>query len=580
MSIKPTDTSDVIYHAPKNKYAKLPTSSIIPIGIDTEADTTGKCFMICTSLNDIWKPDDLPACFFNRAHRDRTYVAYNLKYDMGAILQHLTRDQLQTLRATDKVTVGDYRYRVISNKLLSISKGHKYVNIFDIMGYYGGSLDSNARKYLGESKIDIETKEFDGDYIKENWDTIAKYCIKDSVLTARLAERFILQLEEWGMKVRKLYSTAYVSYAWFSAKCGHPSVGWLWQYDRKVLDYAMSSYNGGKFEVTQKGPGYLYEYDIASAYPSSIRNLVDLDNARVVWSKTYRKYAEYAFINCTMAIPAELPSPVAVKRGYLNTYPCGTFTKTITKSEYEYLTSYGADITIHNACWIHIDKKHYLYKDEIERLYALKAEIKGTDNKLAYHTIKILMNSLYGKFVQLIEQGERWRAGSSWNPVFASYITAETRVNISDLQRQFPSVLAVHTDSIISSSPLPFEYTTELGALSYELEGNGLVAGCGVYQIGEKTALRGVPSREPLLDLCIGAKKTLNITNKRPYTWRQVLANGWEEERINQFVDVLKQLRPDSDKKRLWLDDTTDWQQLLTRQVLSTPIPYTSSLYQ
>jgi DNA polymerase type B, organellar and viral len=579
MSNKPLDTADVIYHEPRKKYAKLPTSSIDPIGLDTEADTDGRCFMICTSLGDIWKPENIPECFFDRTHRDQTYVVYNLKYDSGALLQHLDRDALQTLRKTDRVTVGEYKYRVIANKLLSISKGHKYVNIYDIMGYYGGSLDYNALKYLGEQKIDIETKDFDYPYITDNWDTIAEYCIKDCTLTKRLADRLIKQLNTWGMHVRKLYSTAHISYAWFSAKCGHPSVGWIWRMERKVLDYAMASYNGGKFEVTEKGSGYFYEYDIASAYPASIRNLVDLDNARIIWSNKYRKSAVYGFLDCTVNIPASLPSPIAVKRGYLNTYPCGTFRKVITKAEYEYLVNNGGDATIHNACWIHVDTKHYLYRDEIDRLYQLKSELKHTDDKLAYHTIKILMNSLYGKFVQLIESNGLWRAGNSWNPIFASYITAETRVRVSALQLQYPEVIAVHTDSIISKSALPFEVTTDLGSLSYETEGDGLIAGCGVYQIGLKTALRGVSSKTPLKELVSGAKRTLDITNKRPYSWRQVLANGWSETEINHFVEIVKQLRPDSDKKRLWLSDAKDWQELLNRSILSVPYVYSPLLY-
>lgn len=580
MSDKPLNTANVIYHPPRSKRSKMPISSIEPIGLDTEADVTGETFMICTSINDVWTPDQFPGCFFDRKHRDRAYVTWNLKYDMGALLQTLPREALQQLRMTNHTTVGEYRYRVIANKLLSISKGKKHVQIYDVMGFYSSSLDNAARKYLQDAKINIGSKSFTTIDIMYKWDEIAEYCIQDCVLTARLAERFIKQLNSWGLHVRKLYSTAHVSYSWFSAKCGHPSVGWIWRYERTVLDYAMAAYNGGKFEVTQKGPGYYYEYDIASAYPHSIRNLVDLDNARIVWENKYRKYAVYGFLDCTMYIPPELPSPVAVKRAYLNTYPAGEIHKIITKSEYEYLSSNGADITINSACWIHVDKKQYLYRDEIDRLYKLKSEIDKDSERLAYQTVKILMNSLYGKFVQLIEGAYGWRAGSSWNPIFASYITAETRVRISELQLIHPSVVAVHTDSIISNEKLDYPMSSVLGDLSYETEGNGLIAGCGVYQIGTKTALRGVPSKTPLIELCQSAGKTLNIQNTRAYTWRQVLANGWSQDDINRFADVLKMLRPNSDKKRLWLSDAEKWTELLERPIQSLPYVYSKYLYE
>lgn len=576
---KPTNTSKVVYFAPRNKYAKIPTESISVLGIDTEADTDGKCFMICSSLGDVWKPEHLPGCLFDRKHRDQTYVAYNLKYDMGALIQHLPIENLAELRTTNRTTFGDYKYHVIANKLLSISKGHKYIKVYDMLNFYQSSLEKAAQKYLGEGKLEQDTKEYTEELINDNWDNIAEYCIKDAQLVQRLAERLIGQFETWGLKVRKLYSTAHVSYSWFSAKCGHPSVDYFWRMERRVLDMAMESYNGGKFEITTKGSGYFYEYDISSAYPYSIRNLVGLENARVVWDNKYRKTAVYGFLNCNINIPLELPSPVALKRGTLNTYPSGNFQKTITKQEYEYLVNNGADCIIRYACWIHVDKKTYPYREEIDRLYALKTELKDTDNKLAYHTIKILMNSLYGKFVQIIQNGEHWRAGASWNPIYASVITADTRVKISELQRQYDSIWAVHTDSIISDKSLPYEKDLTLGALSYETEGKGLIAGCGIYQIGEKTALRGVGSPIALLEMAKNSGETLTIQRKAPKTWRQVIFHGWDADRINRFENELKELRPNSDRKRLWIHDAKTWHDLYERRIFSAPLEHNDLFY-
>lgn len=579
MTTKPSNTDTVIYHPPRRKYSTLPTHSISPDGIDTEADTTGKCFMICTSTGDIFIPSQFPDCMFDRAHRDRAYVCYNLKYDGGALLQGIGGASLDQLRRTGKTESGGYKYRVIVNKYLGISKGHHSIQIYDIMGFYGGSLNYNAKKYLGDKKKDENTNIFTHDYISSNWTKIANYCIQDARLTRDLARRLIKQFNTWGLHVRKLYSTAHVSYAWFSSKCGHPSVGQFWYFQRRVLDYAMSSYNGGKFEVTTKGGGYFHEYDISSAYPYSIRNLVGLETARVVWSNKYRRNAVYGFIDATVNIPYTLPSPIAVKRVSLNTYPSGIFRKIITKQEYEYLIANNVDVMIHDACWIHVDKKSYPYRDEIDRLFALKTELKSTGDALAYHTVKILLNSLYGKFVQLIDKGHYWQAGSSWNPIYASVITAETRVRITELQRLYPSIWAVHTDSIISTEKLPFPVDTTLGNLSYECEGSGMIAGCGIYQIGDKTALRGVPSTIPLIELAANAGTELVMTRRAPYSWRQVLANSWPLDRINQFEDIIRELRPDMDKKRFWETDAHTWKELLTEQYTSEPLVYSPLFY-
>ena len=579
MSNKPSDTTDVIYHAPRSRYGAIPKHSIAPIGMDTEADVTGHCFMICFASGDVIRPEELLETLLSHKHRDKAYVVYNLKYDMGALLQHLSPSSLDQLRRTGKTTENGYHYRVITNKFLGITQGHHGVQIYDIMGFYGGSLDYNAGKYLGEHKLEQATKRYESDYIKRNWDNIAEYCIHDAKLTQRLAERLIGQFNSWGLHVKKLYSTAHVSYSWFAAKCGHPSVGYFWNQNRKVLDYAMASYNGGKFEVTKKGAGYYYEYDISSAYPHSIRNLIDLSSVRVVWSNRYRRYAVYGFIDCTVDIPCTVSSPVAVKRGIVNTYPVGQFRKVITKGEYEYLIAQGVDITIHNAAWLHVDNKVYPYRAEIDRLFELKSALKNTDDALGYHTIKILLNSLYGKFVQLIESPYGWRAGASWNPIYASVITSDTRVQITQLQQQYPSVYAVHTDSVISDAKLPYEKTTVLGALSYECEGDGIIAACGIYQIGNKTALRGVPSGLSLSDLATNSGKELTITRQAPRTWRQVLANSWSLDRINNFEEIVRNLRPDVDRKRLWIEDAHTWEELRHNTYESEPLFYCPLLF-
>jgi hypothetical protein len=258
--------------------------------------------------------------------------------------------------------------------------------------------------------------------------------------------------------------------------------------------------------------------------------------------------------------------------GELNTFPAGWFRKIITFIEYQYIVNQGGSATIHQACWLVPQRVVYPYHDDIHHLVQLKQQYKGKD-ELAYHTSKILMNSLYGKFVQLIEQGDdKWRAGSSWNPIYASYITAETRIKVSQLQLKYSSIRAVHTDSVISDKPLPYAKTNTLGALSYEIEGEGIIVGCGVYEIGNKTALRGVPSHVTLRELCETGKGKVTINVRQPLSWRLASVRHRDESEINRWLDANKDLRPNSDRKRIWLDDYKDWREVLDRPALSVPI--------
>jgi hypothetical protein len=569
---KPSLTNKIIYHPPTTRGPKVLLSSISPLGIDSEALSDGSLAMVCVSDGTIWNSDNWLEGILSFKYRGCVFVAYNLRYDAGHFVRHLLPLSLDELRRRGKVSENGITYKVVANKMLSISRHKQTVTIYDLKQYYEGSLETNAQKYLGEGKDELDTKTFSQQFMVDNWDRIARYCVRDADLVRRLAVRLIEQLNTWGLHVSKLYSTAWISYHWFASRSGHPTVGHFWKYDRRVLDFAMQSYHGGKFEVTTKGSGYLYEYDLVSAYPSTISKLVDTRHVVVYWQTNVIPDAAYAFLDCSVYIPPNLPSPIARKVGQLNTFPAGWFRQVITYPEYRYIVDHGGSATIHQGCWLVPQQVRYPYHDDIHHLVKLKQDNKGKDD-MAYHTAKILMNSLYGKFIQLIEQPpDKWRAGSSWNPIYASYITAETRIKVSDLQRRYPSIWAVHTDSVISDKPLPFGKTNTLGHLSYEIEGQGIIAGCGVYEIGDKTALRGVPSNVKLRELCERGRGKVTINVRQPLSWRLAAVRHRDESEINRWLDANKDLRPNSDRKRIWLDDYKDWRELLERPAISVPI--------
>ena len=533
--------------------------------------------MIATSEGDVWRAEEWPRCIGSRKYRGKNFVAYNLKYDEGALIQHLPRGPLEQLRSVGKCTWENIHYHLIPGKCLTIRHNKHSVMVYDMYNFYRGSLEYNAEKYLGEHKEDIETKTFSREYVEKEWDRIASYCAKDADLVQRLAKLLIERFERFGVNPRKLYSTAYVSYQYFSRHTNYVTVKRYWEKSRYVLDYAMRSYNGGKFEVTEKKKGYLYEYDIVSAYPNEIKNLVDITKARVTRSKKYSASAVYAFIDVVMKLPVEIYSPVALKYGTLNVYPVGEIHKTITKTEYEYLLEQGADITINDAVWLHVDKKEYPYREAIERLVAKKQEIKKDGDPLDYHTIKIFLNSLYGKFVQLIEKEDHWQAGTSWNPVYGSIICANVRTRISKLQQTYKEVIAVHTDSLISTKPLPFEKEGGLGDIVYECEGEGLILGSGVYQIGEKVRLRGFDYSTKLTDYVGLKQSSVKIDTVRPLSWREVVFRNLDLDKINRFTEIPKQLNIRFDRKRIWIRDWKRFSDIDEKPVLSLPLYNTLS---
>lgn len=564
---------DIVYTARSFYRDTIHTDSISVIGLDSETLQSGKCFLICTSLGDSYTEHELPGFFFTRKYRGKRFVVWNIKFDEGSILQNLPALNLTEIRTTNKTVYQGFKYFSIPHKMLKISYGKNAIEIFDIAGFYGMSLQRASERYLSDSKFNLNTEIFTPDYVKDHLDEIIEYCIQDCILTKRLADIMIRKFENFGVYPKKLYSTAYISYKYFSSHCKIPLIKNIYENHKGLLQYAIESYNGGKFEVTEKGSGYFYEYDIVSAYPFQIRNLIDIENAYIIHEKKYCRGAVYGFIKCVIQIPENVYSPVAIKKGFLNIYPVGCFEKCITKTEYEYLLSVGCDIKILDAYWLVVGKKIYPFRKEIDKLMIKKDEYKRCDLDLDYHTIKIFLNSLYGKFVQLIERDNKFYAGRNWNIIYGSVITANCRVQISSMQQNYDSVIAVHTDSIISDKKLPFLSSGILGDMVHEVEGNGVILGSGIYQIGSKTKFRGFPSRISLTDIIRGSSKNMIVENRRPYSWREVNFHGWDNDLINKFVDMKRKVNIRFDKKRIWLDDYNSYDEVFKRNVVSVPIP-------
>lgn len=564
-------TNDLIYRPNiKNRITKH-TSSIEPIGIDTEADNTGRCFMICTSIGDTFTLKEFPGCLFTRKYRNKSFVAYNLKYDSGAFVQHLPKTKLKELQELDITEHNGYTYKTIGKKCISIRYGKNSVTIYDIYSFFLTSLDNASKRWLGEEKIEMETKSFSKSYIKENWEKLSEYCIWDAKLCSRLAEIIIKKFEDFDVYPQKLYSTAYVSWQYFKQRCAFVHVKEFYDYEPYVLNAAMSSYNGGKFEVTTRGKGFFHEYDIVSAYPYEITNLHNTLKARTLRDKKRHKDFHFGFINATIKIPATLPSPTAFKFNNVCLYPSGIYRKWYTAIEFDYFVDNGCDYVINEAIHLKCRSNEKPYHNEIYDLLQLKDRYKRENDELSYYTIKIFLNSLYGKFCQLTPTKDGLKAGSSWNPIFASYITAGTRTRIAEMQNKYPSIVAVHTDSITSTIPLDIKTGRGLGEWEESVKGEGIIVGSGVYQIGDKSKFRGFRTKTPLLDLLPYKGKTFKMTHIAPLSWREVAHRGLEVDMINRFIEQDKDIHINFDKKRMWLNDWKHYGEIRDRVIHSIP---------
>jgi hypothetical protein len=526
------------------------------VGVDTEAYTTGVPFLVCTSTAGVYTPADFPDFLFESEYEDTHFVCFNLKYDSGALLHTLPPEFKKELWEENKAysNEGDL-YEYIPHKFLSVKRGKTVACIWDIAQYFEGSLDRAAQKYLGARKLEIETKSFTPAYVKKHWKELVKYCIRDADLTARLAVFLKSKLKTFGVKVTRLYSSAYLSYVYFQERGKIVDVYRFWKSNRTLLRYACEAYQGGKFEVFKRGTFTGYEYDIVSAYPFEIARLVDISKALVIHQKKYRNDATYGFLRCHIKADNTKAHPVGIPTKGVNIYPMGEFYHTLTKNEYDYLIKLGFDVTIIDAYWLVVPTVRYPYRETVLELYKMKDYYKTRDIGL-YHVSKKMLNGFYGKFLQLTEKKDILKAGAGWNPIYGAVITANTRIKMCELQNADPeNTIAIHTDSIITTKKIESSLLSkELGGLTLDIEGAGLMLMCGMYDMGEKTAYRGVGFKaknwkEVLTKNIVDS--VIRFKQLRVISWRQ--ATAWDKlDKTNVFENYPKDIDLNADRKRIW----------------------------
>ena len=567
------DFNKILYVKPSLTVSQRKIHNVI--GIDTETTVRGKCFMLCTSLGDVFTIDDVPRCFFSRKYRNANFVVWNLRFDSGSILQCLPRRKLVELWKTTRTSHNGFDFLYIPHKMLRISRGKNAVTFWDIKDFYGMSLDDAAKQFLSDKKIEIETKKFTVKYIQKNFDKIKEYCIHDAVLTKKLADKLFVYIKKFKIEPSNLYSIASVGFELFKRKSKMIDVYRFWRNNRDLLYYACQAYRGGKFEITARGTFDGYEYDINSAYPYEISRLVDISKAQVVRSKKYEKDAMYGFLKVRIFNKEAVPSPVGIKHKTFTFYPCGVFSAYITKSEYEYFVSKNVQVDILDGYFLYIDRIEYPYKSVIDFLYEMKEKYRHTD-RMIYKLAKLFMNSFYGKMVQLTKSHRGFYiAGPGWNPIYGAVITANVRCFVSDIQHRLgKNCLAVHTDSVLTTVELPHDLVgKQLGKFSLEKKGRGLIVYSGIYEIEDKNAMRcfhvdgNFSWRKYLQEF--GKSEKILLREHRVKTWIEAVAEKNFTD-INVFKDIPKWLYLNREQKRIWLEKT-NCEKLLTTLEYSIP---------
>jgi hypothetical protein len=469
-----------------------------------------------------------------------------------------------------------YEISYIPGKIFSIrfkTKSNKNrtetVNFYDLTNFFERSLDYNAKKYLNKSKlklINVQRFNEDLEYCKRVFETTKKYLKRDCEITRDLGIK--LQKDMYtvlGLHPKKYISKAHVAENWLYTVAYVPSVNRI---PKEVLSFAYRGFNGGRFESLKKGhyEGTIYDYDINSAYPTSMRNLININKG--TWKKVTEQTlnADMGIYKCLVEVPACYIGPFGIKlRDGVIIYP-QEYRSILYLNEQE-IEAYEpyCKIEVIEGWEFYATKKIYPFQEALDKMFTKKKQNKKFGKySMEYQIPKIILNSLYGKTVQ-VNKGNI--AGKMFNPIYGQRITADTRIKIFLAGiKAGRDLVTLETDGIKTTKPIELDIGKELGQWEVSLLKELYIVGDGIFQSpGEVLKKRGIFVKNFNIQELTKTQKGCNYdyTRKKAITMKEaVIQHKYNWNQANTFKDVKRVLSVNFNRKRVWKRTDYTWEEI------------------
>lgn len=574
-------------------------------GFDTETPG-GRLALVATDKEaaDVVEFNDAAAFLTQHKYSGSILFSFNLRFDIEALLALIhDRAVLEDLYFNLHTVYDRYKIQWIPRKKFTIGRDRHTTRIYDIAQFFSPlTLEKAASIYLNEHKftnIDNARIGKDVSYYKDNYEEIKQYCIHDAYLAKRLSDvmRDLIEstdVPEGRMSFRNPVSEAKISEMYIRDHYKYPKI----LPSIELYHYAAEqAYHGGIFSTLQRGyfNQPLYLYDINSAYPSVMGKLPHWANGRferLTHPDSDENDTEYGWYLCTFDCP-HIPYPDFTvpyvfdfcvnnrcDEVLLNpkriVYPCGERRQWLTKLEYDWLIQRGYEVEWHGGVdWIQRRDEYKSPFSWVPAVYELKERLKR-EGDARVKAAKYLLNAAYGKTAQA-----RHGRGTLTNFFYASYITAATRLKLTDAYLSSPdAVLELATDSLLSTQPLNLPISRKLGDWGCEEYACGLLIGSGIKQLWSSnldnngnreftTHARGLTDRRDfnLFEVINNArdKDKVYYVRERPLHLGEILTHTklLNLSQLGVFTEIKKSLNVNTDKKRRWERDYTSFGDLL-----------------
>lgn len=453
----------------------------------------------------------------HRNYRESVNWWYNLSYDQNSLLKFLDRDQRKEMIIKNQIDVEGFRISIIPNKELQIStlvkdeynkdgsqKIARSIFFYDLAQFYDFKPLKTLAKLVNMEKVEVE------DISNINWQKyqidatyhklIIDRCVIDSKITKLLADKLTKEINKVVI-VNKYKSKATIARQYvlenLKKKLDLPDYG--------LLQASLDCFHAGHIETMTMGSfENIYNADINSAYPYAMSQLPSTEGI-YLRNRNYEPDAIYSYYKIIIDYHNDFSSPLWFAKGANNYHANGLFNTWITKPEYEFLISSGFNPIIEKA--YHLKKTSQTIKpfeNLINDLYERRMQAKREKDPIE-KVIKVILNSMYGVTIntvlkyeeseddtdiwivnaynEIVNYQKTFKATNMYNPLFATQITALTRMKIfNDFKKYFKDINAISTDGIyLKRNPNSIKVSDGLGNYSLDKINKYILLGSGRY---------------------------------------------------------------------------------------------------
>lgn len=550
-------------------------------GFDIETCDDNKSFL-CASINGsdysetFYNKRDFINTLKNRRFRGCYLAATNLSFDFqGIFYKEPEAMKIKPLfRGSDMITAEVYIYK--DDYCDKYYPGAYKITFIDTMNYAPGLSVEKIGKILGIEKMEKPVNLGHRPKDSGEWKYMIDYNMRDSELSRRFIEFLFDSFERLGATPKKTIASTAMSL--FKNKYLKEQ---FWRHSSDDLMMQFESYYGGRTEAFCRGniKDYNY-YDFNSLYPSVMMESFP-DPGTMHKNNLNSTYYIKRFDGCSKVDiycpKMEYPLlPYRTKEKVI--FPYGNMTGVWTNAELRKAMDLG--YIIKHIYWnIYFTENIFPFKDYVKDMYDKRLEYKSKKDPMEI-VVKLLMNSLYGKFGQrfmdrdnvipftmdadalskydYIERiGDYIRVKQSYTepsaftiPIWASYVAAKGRLKLYDAIIKHRPVYC-DTDSIMTKNTV--EDSKELGELKLEMNiKEGIIVKPKFYALQdskdhEYVKIKGVSLRMNFLEFA-GYMSFPEFKYKKFMKFREAIKRDMIP---NEMVDMVKELTLEDDK-RLW----------------------------